>query len=326
MVVAKLDSSYEQSSELLNHEAWISTGINLSEQGLYEEGIASFDRAIEINPDDYETLLYRGTLLCEYLGEYEKVLDSFNRAIEISPDNYQAWYNRGISLGNLGQFEEAFNSHNRAIKINPDYDKAWFNRGFTLDILERYEEAIFSYDRAIEINTEYDKAWSNRGVIMSTRLKRYKEAIASFDESIKIKPDVYEAWFSRGSAVGNLYGYQEEINNYYQAFQYIHAQTHAKGWGVLQHIIGQTYYNEGISQLFNHQCDPQPYYDRALTHYHKALQTLTCEEFPKLRLDTLLDTAKVYLAQHNKDAAHQYKTEAFEIFQNLLNSQPTFDR
>jgi CHAT domain-containing protein/tetratricopeptide (TPR) repeat protein len=319
-IVTRFDSSDGQSSELLSYEDWFSHSVMLGKSRQFEKAIFSFDRAIDIKPNAHEAWGFRGDCLKE-LGSYEEAISSCDRAINISPDNYKAWYNRGVSLGNLGQFEEALNSHSRAITINPDYDKAWFNLGFTLDILGRYEEAIVSYDRAIEINPEYDKAWSNQGVALS-KLKKYKEAIASFDESIKIKPDVYESWFSRGCAVCNLDGYQEERNNYHQALQYIHAQTHAKGWGFLQHQIGNTHYDEGISQLFNHQCDPQPYYDRALIHYHNALTTLTREEFPKLRLDTLLDTTKAYRAQHNTPAAHHYKTEAFDILRDLLNAQP----
>jgi CHAT domain-containing protein len=76
-----------------------------------------------------------------------------------------------------------------------------------------------------------------------------------------------------------------------------------------------------INQQLNYRSDPHIYYDRALTHYNNALQTLTREEFPKLRLDILIDTAKIYLAQDDKDAAYQYKTEAFDILRGLLNAQ-----
>ena len=77
------------------------------------------------------------------------------------------------------------------------------------------------------------------------------------------------------------------------------------------------------NQQFNRRYSPQLYYGLALTHYHNALQTLTREQFPELRLETLIDTAQAQLAQHNPTAAYESKTEALDIFRDLLNAQPT---
>jgi CHAT domain-containing protein/Flp pilus assembly protein TadD len=358
-IVARLDRSYEQNSELLNHEAWISTGIDLSEQGMYEEGITSFDRAIEIKPDDYQAWYNRGVALLDLvkyeeplvssnleiefnsnyyqacskrgvtlvnLDRYEDVISSFDQAIKINPDKYEAWYNRGVALVNLDRYEDAISSFDQAIKINPDYNyhEAWYNRGVALVNLDRYEDAISSFDQAIEIKSDKYEAWSNRGFALNN-LGRDEDAITSYDRATKIKPDIHNVWAGWGDALVNLGRYEEAIKNYDRAFTHIHCSTHPKGWGYLQHEIGRIHYREGNKQLLNDLRFSRIYYDRALIHYHKALTTLTREEFPKLRLDTLIDTAKVYLAQHNTPAAHQYKTEAFEILQDLVNAQPTFE-
>jgi tetratricopeptide (TPR) repeat protein len=67
-IAARLDSSYEPNSELLNQEAWYSRGVELGELEQYEEAIEYYDRAIELQPD-----------YCE------------------------AWHGRGAALYNLGQ-------------------------------------------------------------------------------------------------------------------------------------------------------------------------------------------------------------------------------
>jgi CHAT domain-containing protein len=102
----------------------------------------------------------------------------------------------------------------------------------------------------------------------------------------------------------------------------IRPETHPEDYGYLQHKIGRTYYDKGNNQLLNDLRDPH-LYDHALTHYNNALQTLTREEFPKLRLETLIDTAKVYLAQKNIPAASECQTEALTIWLELINAQPT---
>ncbi|MEM8718598.1 MAG: tetratricopeptide repeat protein, partial [Cyanobacteria bacterium P01_G01_bin.39] len=89
-------------------------------------------------------------------------LASYERTVEIDPNDDETWYNRGVALGELGRLEEALASYDRAIEIKPDYDSAWYNRGNTLFDLGRLEEALASYEGAIEINPGDDRAWFNR--------------------------------------------------------------------------------------------------------------------------------------------------------------------
>jgi tetratricopeptide (TPR) repeat protein len=115
---------------------------------------------------------------------YEEAIASYDRAIEIKPDDNEAWHNRGYVLDSSGRYEEAIASYDRAIEIKPDYQIAWYNRGNTLVRLGRYEEALASYDRAIEIKPDYNKAWYNRSVVLNS-LGRYEEAVASYDQVVK---------------------------------------------------------------------------------------------------------------------------------------------
>jgi CHAT domain-containing protein/Tfp pilus assembly protein PilF len=256
-------------------------------------------------------------------GQYEEAIASLNQAIKIKPDSHEALHDRGVVLSKLGKYEEAIISYNQAVEIKSDLYETWYDRGVVLGILGRYDEAIASYNRAIEIKPELHEALRQKGIILCDWFRHYKQALDCFDRVIKIKPDNYMAWQNRGVAIQNLEGYQPQIDSLHQAFEYIRHNTHPEGYGFLQHEIGCKHYIKGNSQLLNYRQHPQIYYGQALTHYHKALQTLTREKFPKLRLDTLIDIAKVYLAQHNTPAADQCKTEAFDILQDLLNAQPT---
>jgi CHAT domain-containing protein/tetratricopeptide (TPR) repeat protein len=324
LIVARFDGSCEQNSEFLNHEAWFSTGIDLREQGLYEEAIQSFERAIVINRDYYDAWYFKGVTLCDEMGCYGESIVSFDQAIKICPNDSDSWNCKGIALNHLERYEESIVSFDQAIKIHPNYIEALINRGVSLGNLGMYEESIVSYDRVIKINPNEYRAWLNRGVALH-RLKLYEESSISYDQATKIKPNDYRAWYSQGILISEIQEYRTEPNAYGEAFQYIKPALDPYGWSLLQHQIGGIHYDEGIKQLSEYRCDPQPYYDRALTHYHKALTTLTRQQFPELRLETLIDTAKVHIAQHNTPAAHVSKTEALDIFRDLLNAQPTIE-
>jgi tetratricopeptide (TPR) repeat protein len=351
--------SYDQAIKINpdNPEYWADRGNALDYLGRYEEAITNFDKAIEIKPDYHRAFYCRGSALDD-LGRYEEAIASYDqatkinhnnpiywimravllrasdrykeaiascdRAIEIKPNHHEAWSKRGISLANLGRYEDAIASCDRAIKIKPNYHEAWSNRGVALANLGRREEAIGSYDRAVEIKPDDDAAWFNRGISLHN-LGRYEEAIASYDQAIKINPDDHDYWANRGVSIGlHKESYRAKIEAYQEAFTHIHAETHPEGWGFLQHKIGLTYYKEGNNQLLNYRRDPHLCYGQALTSYHNALTTLIRDQFPALRLETLIDTAKAYLAQKNPSAARDCQIEAVDILGDLLNAEPTF--
>ncbi len=279
-------------------------------------------RGWEPEVDEAEEWFDRGNELFG-LGRCEEAIASYDRAIEINPDKHQAWSNRGSMLLILGRYPEAISSYDRAIEFKPDYHQAWYNRGVALVDLGRDEEAIASYERAIEFKPDYHEAWYNRGVAL-VNLGRYEEAIASYERAIEFKPDKHEAWHGRGVAIRrHQKSYQAEIEAYQEAFTHIRPETHPEGWGFLQHKIGRTYHKEGNNQLLNYRRDPHISYGQALTSYQSALQTLTREAFPQLRLETLIDTAKAHLAQKNPSAAREYQTEALTIWLELIDAQPT---
>src|SRR5262245_58479661 len=72
-------------------------GQALAEIDRYDEAITSYDKALEINPDQPETWFYRGYAFSR-LNRYEEAVANFDRALEIDPDFGGAWFNRGLSF------------------------------------------------------------------------------------------------------------------------------------------------------------------------------------------------------------------------------------
>jgi Flp pilus assembly protein TadD len=50
-------------------------------------------------------------------GNFEQALASFNKAIEIQPDFHEAWHNRGLAQRRLGRLDEAGISFEKAQEI-----------------------------------------------------------------------------------------------------------------------------------------------------------------------------------------------------------------
>ena len=85
--------------------------------GEYESALASYDWALELDPDHIIALLNKGFMLCEDLNRPDEALKYFERAIELEPDFPLAWYNKGNALYKLGNYEAAIACHDRATRL-----------------------------------------------------------------------------------------------------------------------------------------------------------------------------------------------------------------
>ncbi|WP_448598176.1 tetratricopeptide repeat protein [Thermoleptolyngbya sp.] len=136
-------------------------------------------------------LLSEQATLLHANADYPAAIASYDKALKIKPDCYQTLFNKGTVLDDLKRYEEAINCYDQALQIKPDYGQALYAKGWVLDALGRYEEAIVYYDQALKIEPDKDVAWFNRGISLKN-LGRYEEAIASYQKSLAFLPD--DAW------------------------------------------------------------------------------------------------------------------------------------
>ncbi|MEH2063303.1 MAG: tetratricopeptide repeat protein [Nostoc sp.] len=209
-------ASYDQAIELQPEfsEYWFNRGLTLFHLERFEEAIASYETATQLKPDFYKAWYNRGGTLGE-LGYFEEAIASFDKAIEIKADYQEAWSSKGLALLKLGWLPEAISSYDQALYLEPEDQENWYHRGIALAVGEQFAEAIISYDRAIEIDPEYHEVWIDRGVVLFN-LGKWSEAIASWDKALSVQADFYLAWYNRGIALDNLGRRQEAIASYRQ--------------------------------------------------------------------------------------------------------------
>ncbi|MGD2249802.1 MAG: tetratricopeptide repeat protein [Candidatus Methanofastidiosia archaeon] len=116
-----------------------------------DEALQWFDKALEINPEDYNTLRDRGVSLSR-LGRRKEALDYFEKALQINPENFPAWREKGAVLSNLNRDREAIRCYRKAIDINPDDYHSYRQLAASLAKIGRNEESEAILDIAIEIN------------------------------------------------------------------------------------------------------------------------------------------------------------------------------
>jgi formylglycine-generating enzyme required for sulfatase activity/Tfp pilus assembly protein PilF len=225
-ILEKVLDYYHKAIEIQpnNSKAWSSCGRVLIDLGVWSEGIFYYDKAIELDPEDFSAKMARDAyvklfsdILCkrgnelitvgETVEEYQKAISCYDEVIEFNSDYFEAWFSRGIALGVLGRDEEAILSYKKAIEIQSEHFGPWNLLGDKLCKLGRYQEAINCFDKAINIGSDDEEflssAWGGRGFSLLGLLK-IKEAMQSFNKAIEIDPNNAKALKGRDMMIAQL--------------------------------------------------------------------------------------------------------------------------
>jgi tetratricopeptide (TPR) repeat protein len=114
------------------------------------------------NPTDYTE---RGEILFAQ-GKRNEAIASFDKAIEIDPEMASAWSNRAFVQISIQDFTSAESSIDRSLAIDPNFAPAWANRGLLLFNKKRYTESVAAFDKAVELNDSDPEIWFNRGIAL----------------------------------------------------------------------------------------------------------------------------------------------------------------
>jgi len=146
----------------------------------YEKALKSFEEALQLNPDDVDSLCQKCIAL-NILDRYDEALKTINKVLEIDPNNAFALRLKASVLGPSERYEEALESINKSISIEPKNPHGYYIQGLALKSLDRFEESLKSLDKSLEIDPNDDNAMELKGEILGD-LRRYDEAIEIFDK------------------------------------------------------------------------------------------------------------------------------------------------
>ncbi|MEC4892385.1 MAG: tetratricopeptide repeat protein [Oscillatoria sp. PMC 1051.18] len=112
-------------------------GQQLASESKYEEAIASYDKYLEMQPDDNTAWVLRGAALT-HLDRYEEALISFEEALKVAPEDNLAMLFRGMALQHMGDYQKAYESFDTTlgIKRNPFKRKIRGMLNWILDFVE----------------------------------------------------------------------------------------------------------------------------------------------------------------------------------------------
>jgi tetratricopeptide (TPR) repeat protein len=121
------------------------------------------------------------------MGRYEQALADFDKAIELDPSYDWAIAHRGETYRQMGRYEEALADFGKAIELDPSYHWAIASRGQTYLQMGRYEQALADLDKAIELDPSSGWVIAHRGEIY-LQMGGHEQALADLDKAIELDP------------------------------------------------------------------------------------------------------------------------------------------
>jgi tetratricopeptide (TPR) repeat protein len=194
-----------------------SLGNTLQQQLRHEEALQTFDKAIQLKPDDAKLWRNLGNVLADLKRPAEAVL-SLQHALKLDPQNWDVAEECGILLHGLGKFEEAYCCFGLCDELRPNRGLTLYMRGRCLTDLKRFDEALVDSQRAHLLDPTNSEICNGIGNILQM-LGRHEEALKSLDKALELQPNFVEALNNKGTSLGHFHRFEEALSLFDQALE-----------------------------------------------------------------------------------------------------------
>ncbi len=126
-------------------------------RGLYDQAIAEFEAALQLQPDYFYALNNLGNIYGKK-KQYGKAIRYFQKALEQKPDYPPAYYNLAKALHLTGRPAKAMDAYRTALRFNPHFEQARFNLANLALQLGRVDEAIEHFQKFLEMQPRNPRA------------------------------------------------------------------------------------------------------------------------------------------------------------------------
>ncbi|KAN0032403.1 hypothetical protein ACTFIV_006297 [Dictyostelium citrinum] len=216
----------------------------------FEEAIAHYDKAVELDPTDVLAMNNKAAVLIEQ-QKLDEAIETCKKALEKAQEiraDYKIKSKVYTRLGNIylkkNQIDDAFKAYSSAVleDKNPDTsanmkkieklkkqrdDEAYLsvdqsivekNKGVEHFKKGEFPEAIKCFEEAIRRNPKDHTIYSNRSATYS-KLLEYKLAIKDADKCIELEPTFIKGYIRKGTALFAMREYQQALEVYDQGLR-----------------------------------------------------------------------------------------------------------
>jgi protein O-GlcNAc transferase len=162
----------------------------LKDSGRRDDAIATYERALAIDPDHVSARNHLGMMHLE-AGAPEDAIREFRDVIMRKPDHLRANFNLGNALLRGGNVEAAERAYRRVLALDPDFAEALAELASLLETLCRHDEALVLLRRRVAVDPESVQAHAD----LARAFDRHGEleaALASYQNALALAPDALD--------------------------------------------------------------------------------------------------------------------------------------
>jgi tetratricopeptide (TPR) repeat protein len=166
-----------------------------------------FDKVLKADPKNWRAYVNRGQIFL-IQKQTAKGLADFQAAKEIKPDDATLRYDIGVIEAGCKQQDDAISSFGQAIALNKNYAKAYSNRAELYRMKKNYAAAKTDLTKAKALDKNMILPYFTQAQMLIDE-KKYKEAVAQLDTVCLTFPAEMQPYMQRGIALSELKRYKE---------------------------------------------------------------------------------------------------------------------
>ncbi len=168
--------------------ALLEQGDQAFEEGRFEEAMKAYDQVIQLQPRLPMAYNDRGRAYVR-LARYEEAIADFKKAIELEPQS-EYYTNLGLAFLATGAYKEGAEAFTEAIEQESRNADLYIHRAQCYDALDQNVLAVSDYTQAIELDPDgMDAAvYNNRGTAYFN-LGEYEQAVVDYNHALALEPE-----------------------------------------------------------------------------------------------------------------------------------------
>ncbi len=211
-------------------QGYVSLGVALRRSGDELSALASYDKALELDPKNAEALYFQANIYYSR-GEMPEAIAGYTRAIGLQPGLIDA-HREPPPEGRLTDFSRApaemywiakaarrILSCDQVLQSRPGDADAYFERGTAYYELWNYAAAAADFSLYLQSQPEDGAATFYRGLAYE-QVGQYAQALADYSRAIVLDPEMAGAYYiNRGITYGKMGNFDQALEDFNQAIQ-----------------------------------------------------------------------------------------------------------